>query len=303
MKIGFVTAILPELSFEEVVDYASEIGYESIEVACWPKGKAERRYAGVTHIDVDNLDDERVEEIKEYCKIKNVEISALAYYPNNMDKDIEKREYYNSHLLKVIKAAKKLGIRYVNTFIGRVHDENLEYNMGILKSVWSPILKYAEELDILIGIENCPMYFTYDEWPSGQNLMSSPHNFKLIFKELNSDNLGLNYDPSHHVLQGMDYIKPMNDFKDKLFHLHFKDITIVKEKIDEYGYFAPPNLFSVPKIPGHGDLDWSKFVAGALDAGFNGYACVEIEDRNFEDTLENRKKSLAISLRYLKQFF
>lgn len=303
MKIGFVSAILPELTFEEVIDFAASEGFEAVELACWPKGKSERRYAGVTHIDVEELTESRIEEIKKYSSEKGIEISALAYYPNNMDKDLEKRKVYNEHLIKLFTAAKKLDIKMVNTFIGRVTDRDLDYNLSILNEVWDPIIAAAKSEDIKVGIENCPMYFTYDEWPAGQNLFSSPHNWDKIFAKLNTDVLGINYDPSHQVLQGMDYVKPMLDYKDKLFHLHFKDITIVKEKLNEYGYFAPPNKFSVPKIPGHGDINWGKFVAGAYDSGFRGYACIEVEDRNFEESLESRKKSLSISRRYLKQYF
>ncbi|HHX69338.1 MAG: sugar phosphate isomerase/epimerase family protein [Miniphocaeibacter sp.] len=302
MKIGFISSIFPDLSFEEVIDFASEQGFEAVEIACWPVGKAERRYAGVTHIDVDDLDENKVDEIKNYCRKKSVEISALAYYPNNLDGNLENRDKYNNHLLKVIEAAGKLGVKIVNTFIGRIQDKNLDDNLNILNDVWDPILDFAESKDIIIGIENCPMFFTYDEWPAGKNLASSPHNIKLIFDKLNNKNIGLNYDPSHLVIQGMDYLKPMIQFKDRLYHLHFKDITIDKDKLDEYGFFAPPNSYSIPKIPGHGDIDWSKFISTVLDIGFDGYACIEIEDRNFEDSLENRKKSLIISKRYINNY-
>lgn len=302
MKLGFVSSIFPDLSFEEVINFASENEFEAVEIACWPQGKAERRYAGVTHIDVDTLDDKKIADIKKYCESKKVEISALAYYPNNMDSDLEKRNYYNKHLLEVIKAARKLGLKNVNTFIGRMQDQNLENNLAALNEVWDPILKVAEENEILIGIENCPMYFTYDEWPSGQNLASSPYNWQLIFDCLKSKNLGLNYDPSHMVLQSMDYLQPMLNFKESLFHLHFKDLTLDQDKLNYYGYLVPPNLITIPKIPGHGDIHWGKFISTALDAGFNGYACIEIEDRNFEMDLESRKKSLIISKRYLNNF-
>lgn len=303
MKIGFVTAILPDLTLEEVIDFASEEGFEAIEVSCWPQGKAERRYAGVTHIDVDTLTEERIEEIKHYCKVKNVDISALAYYPNIMDGNLERRKVFNDHLLKLIEAAPKLGVYNVNTFIGKIQDKNLLDNMKEIHNVWDPILAQAKKYGVKIGIENCPMYFTYDEWPEGQNIFTSPHNWKLILDELDSEYLGINYDPSHQILQGMDYVQPMIDFKDKLFHLHFKDISIEKEKLDQFGYFAPPSMYSVPRLPGHGDINWGRFVAGALDSGFRSYACIEIEDRNFESSLEDRKNSLSISKRYLKQFF
>lgn len=303
MKLGFLSAILYDMSFEEVIDYASETGYEAVEIACWPTGKAERRYAGVTHIDVENLDESKIEYIKDYCKKKNVNISGLAYYPNNMDGDKEKRAYYNEHLLKVIDAADKLGVGLVNTFIGRDKDKNLEDNLTILKEVWPPILEYAEKKNVLIGIENCPMIFTYDEWPGGNNLASSAHNFRLILDKLGyPKNLGLNYDPSHHILQGMDYLKPFYEFKNRIFHLHIKDMKLDKNKLDDYGFFAPPNFYSIPKIPGHGEVNWAQFISSAMEVGFKGYACVEIEDRSFEDSKENRLKSLDISYRYLRNF-
>ena len=300
MKLGFLSAILPDLTFEEVVDFASETGYEAIEVACWPHGKAERRYGGVTHIDVDNLTDDRIKEIKEYCSKNNIEISALAYYPNNMDEDLEKRSFYNEHLLKVIDAASRLGVNLVNTFIGRMTSKNLEKNFEELNKVWEPILSYANHKGIKIGIENCPMIFTYDEWPGGQNLGSSPYNFRRIFEQLDYENIGINFDPSHHIIQDMEYENFFHNFKDRIFHLHFKDMKIDKEKLNEYGRLVPPNYYTIPKIPGHGDVDWAKFISSASEIGFNGYAIVEIEDRSYEGSLDDRKNSLRISYRYLR---
>lgn len=302
MKLGFVSSIFDGHSFEEVIDFASEEGFDAVEIACWPVGKAERRYAGVTHINVDTLDNEKVAYIKKYCADRNVEISALAYYPNNMEKDLEKRDFYNSHLLKVINAAAKLDINMVTTFIGRVTDMVASKNLDLVKEVWDPIIKHATSKGVKIGIENCPMLFTEDEWPGGQNIATTPFHLRRIFKDLDSDMIGLNYDPSHLILQGMDYNKPLYEFKDKLFHIHFKDIKVYKDKIDEYGYFATPSLYSEPKIPGLGDIDWGSYVSALRDNGFKGYACIEVEDRSFEDSFEDVKESLRLSKRYLNQF-
>lgn len=302
MKLGFLSSILPDLTFEEVIDFASEVGYEAVELACWPCGKAERRYGGVTHIDVDNLDERKIDYIKNYCQEKNVEISALGYYPNNMDQDLDKRKIYNEHLLKVIDAASKLEIDLVNTFIGRMTDKNLEDNMKELNSVWDDILAYAEKKNVRIGIENCPMLFTYDEWPGGQNLGSSPHNLKMIFEKLGKDNIGINFDPSHHIIQDIEYENFFHNFKDRIFHLHIKDMKIDRNKLNEFGRLVPPNFYTIPKIPGHGDVDWSKFISSATEIGFNGYAIVEIEDRSYENSLESRLDSLRISYRYMRNF-
>ena len=159
MKIGLVSAILENYDFKKMIDTVSEIGYECVEVACWPKAKAERRYAGVSHIDVANLGDKEAEEILSYCKEKNVEISSLAFYPNTMDGDLEKRTSVVEHLKNVIRASHKLGIGMVTTFIGRDQTKNIEENLELVKEVWPPIIKLAEEEKVKIAIENCPMLF------------------------------------------------------------------------------------------------------------------------------------------------
>ena len=110
MKLGFVSAILDNCSFEEVIDTAASIGYECVEVACWPVEKASRRYAGVTHIHVEELDAEKIQKINDYCKQKNVAISALAYYPNVLTEDHKEQEKIKNHLIAMIEAAPKLHV-------------------------------------------------------------------------------------------------------------------------------------------------------------------------------------------------
>jgi sugar phosphate isomerase/epimerase len=269
---------------------------------CWPKGKAERRYAGITHIDVGELDKENIDYIKNYVKQKGVEIASLGYYPNPLDPDRGKGEFYVEHIKKVIKAANKLGLENVNTFVGRDKTKNVEENFKLFKEVWRPIVKYAEEYNVKIGIENCPMIFTYDEWPGGNNLASTPTIWRRMFEEIPSENFGLNYDPSHFVWMQMDYIKPIYEFRDKMFHVHIKDVKILKDKLDEVGIFATPLEFHSPKLPGLGDVNWSKFISALTDIGYKGAVCIEVEDRAFEDSLEDKKRSLILSKRYMNQF-
>ena len=302
MKLGFVSAILADLSFEEMIDFASENGYECVEVACWPKGKAERRYAGVTHINVDEVDQAKAAYINDYCAKKGVEISALAYYPNTMDPDLEKRAVYIAHIKKVIKAAKLLGVGTVNTFVGRDPHKNVDENIEIFKEVWPDIIACAEENGIRIGIENCPMLFTNDEWPGGQNLMTTPAIWRKLFEIIPSKNFGLNYDPSHFVWQQIDYIRPIYEFKDRIFHVHYKDIKLYPEKLADVGVMAHPLQYMEPKLPGLGDVNWAKYVSALTDIGYEGYTCIEVEDRAFEGSRERILDSLRLSKRYLEQF-
>jgi len=302
MKLGFVSAILDGWTFEEMIDTASEMGYSCVEVACWPCGKAERRYAGVSHINVDELTDEKVAYIKDYCAKKNVEISSLAFYPNTMDGNLEKRAAAVEHLKKVICASAKLGVNMVTTFIGRDQTKTVEENLEILKEVWPPIIALAEEKGVKIGIENCPMLFGRDQWPGGQNLMTTPVIWRKVFEILSSDNLGINYDPSHFVWQMIDYIKPLYEFKDKIFHVHYKDIKLYPDKLRECGVMAYPLDFMSPKLPGLGDVDWGKYVSALTDIGYDGYTCIEVEDRAFEGSKEKVLDSLRLSKRYMEQF-
>ena len=302
MKLGFVSAILPELSLEELIDFAAELGYKCIEVCCWPVGKAERRYSGVTHIDVDQLDQKRADEINQYLNSKGVEISGLGYYPNPLDPDQEKRKVYIDHIKKVIDASAMLGINKVNTFIGRDKNRSVDENFEIFRQVWPEIIWYAGEKNTKIGIENCPMIFTRDEWPGGNNLATTPAIWRRMFSEIRSEHFGLNYDPSHLLWQQMDYIKPLYEFKDKLFHIHLKDAKLYREKLDDVGIMATPLEFHSPKLPGLGDIDWGNFISTLNDIRYTGPLCVEVEDKTFEGSLEDRKYSLVLCKRYLDQY-
>jgi len=304
MKLGFVSAILDQSNYEEMMDIASDLGFECVEVACWPQGKAERRYAGVSHIDAERVleDDAYAKHILDYAAEKKVEISSLAFYPNTLDPDLEKRQASIDHLMALIKASAKLGINMVTSFIGRDQTKTVEENLEIVKEVWPPIIKLAEEQGVKVAIENCPMLFGPDQWPGGQNLMTTPANWKKVFEILPSDNFGINYDPSHFVWQMIDYIKPIYEFKDKIFHVHYKDIKLYPDKLQEVGIMGYPLDFMSPKIPGYGDVDWGKYVSALTDIGYDGYTCIEVEDKYFEGSQEKVLDSLKLSKRYMTQF-
>jgi sugar phosphate isomerase/epimerase len=302
MKLGFVSAILPEFSFEELIDYASLSGFACVEVCCWPVGKAERRYAGVTHIDVDLLDEDKVLYINNYLKEKNISISALGYYPNPLDPDQQKSDFYVAHIKKVIEASNKLGINQVNTFIGRDQHKTTDQNFSRFLEIWKPIVAYAEALKVKIGIENCPMLFTKDEWPGGHNLATTPKMWRQMFDAIPSDYFGLNYDPSHLLWMQMDYIKPIYDFKEKIFHVHIKDAKVYPEKLAEVGIMAYPLEFHSPKLPGLGDIDWGRFAAALMDTNYQGPACIEVEDKDFEASTELKQTGIILSKQYLNQW-
>lgn len=302
VKLGFVDAILDNFSFEEVVNYASENDFECIEAACWPSGKAERRYAGITHISIDDLDEAKIDFIKNFCEEKEVKIAALGYYPNTLDPDPVKRAFYVEHIKKMIVAAKKLGVPTVTTFIGRISTLSVNDNLPIFKNVWEPIVQFAELNRINIAIENCPMLFTDDEWPGGQNLATTPDIWRKMFQLIPNKNFGITFDPSHFVWQQMDYIKPIYEFRDRIFHVHCKDIKLYHDKLNDVGIMATPLSYMSPKLPGLGDVNWGRFISALTDIQYTGNICIEIEDKAFEDSTKAKLDSLALSRRYIRNY-
>jgi sugar phosphate isomerase/epimerase len=302
MQLGFVSAILPELTLAEVLEVAAETGYDCVEVMCWPKGKAERRYAGVTHIDVVGFDKAAADEVLTLVHDRGIGISGLGYYPNPLAPDQDERRTYVEHLRAVIDAARLLGLGNVNTFIGRDPARSVDDNWSAFEEVWPPLVRYAGERGIKVGIENCPMLFTNDEWPGGKNLATSPSIWRDMFRRIPDANFGLNYDPSHMIWQQMDEVAPIREFAARLHHMHAKDARLDRERLNQVGVLATPNSYHTPKLPGMGDVRWGAYFSALTDAGYTGPVCVEVEDRAFEGSLADRKRALRQSALYLRQF-
>jgi sugar phosphate isomerase/epimerase len=302
MKLGIVSAILPELTLAEVAAFAAQAGYSCVELMCWPVGKADRRYAGVTHIDCAGLDAGEVKRIHDLLAASGVEISGLGYYPNPLTPDRAEAEVYIAHIRKVVVAARLLGVPVVNTFVGRDWHLSVEDNWPRFREVWPPLVEFAADQGVRIAIENCPMLFTGDEWPGGKNLASSPAIWRRMFEEIPSSNFGLNYDPSHLVWQRIDYLKPLREFGSRIFHVHLKDARVDRGRLDETGILATPLEYHTPKLPGLGDIEWGRFFSALGESGYHGPACVEVEDRAYEGALEMRKAALLQCRRFLAQF-
>lgn len=302
MELGFVTAILPELSLAEILRFAAAEGFDCIEVMCWPKGKAERRYAGVTHIDVGDFSPGDAAAVARLVDETGVRISGLGYYPNPLIPDEDARSMHFAHIRRLIAVSAELGIGVANSFIGRDQNRNLEENLALFAELWPPVIEYADSLGVKVGIENCPMLFTDDEWPGGQNLAISPAVWDRMFEIIPSSNFGLNFDPSHLVWQQMDYLAAIRNYADRFVHVHAKDARLDRARLNRVGIMATPLEYHTPKLPGLGEVDWGKFYSELGDAGYDGPVCIEVEDRVYESSLERRKQAVSQSGRYLRQF-
>lgn len=302
MKLGFVSAIFPDLSLREVFQAAADLQYDCVEMMCWPAGKAERRYAGVSHIDVAAVAGGDVSELRELVDEFQVQVSALGYYPNPLMADRQQAAAAIDHLKLVIDAAQRSGIQRVTSFIGRDPALSVDDNWPRFLEVWKPLVQQAEDCGVRIAIENCPMLFTGDEWPGGKNLAVSPAIWRRMFNDIPSDHFGLNYDPSHMIWQQMDYLRPLREFSDRLFHAHAKDVRMDPHRLDDVGILATPASYHVPKLPGMGDVDWGQFFSVLSDTGYRGPVCVEVEDRAYEDSLGSRRASLRQSETFLRNY-
>jgi len=299
MQLGFVSAIFSELSLDEVLGHAAALGYDCIEVMCWPPGGPDRKYGGVTHIDCTDFSQMQADEVLALCERHGVEISALGYYSIPLSADREQAEAAQAHLRKVVDAAPLLGLDNVNAFIGANHMLSLEENFQQFEQIWPDLIRYAEDRNVRIGIENCPMLFA-NTWPFGLNLARTPAIWRRMFETIPSDHFGLNYDPSHLVMQLIDPIAPIYEFGSKLFHTHAKDMRVDRKRLDEVGSLVPPMERCTAKIPGLGSIDWGRWIGALTDVGYQGSVCVEVEDEAFEGSVESRKRSLAISYNVLR---
>lgn len=300
MKLGFLTAALPNNTLEQAAQWGAESGFQAIEIACWPLEKAARRYAGVTHIDVTTLDKAKAKEIRTMLDGYNLPISSLAYYPNPLHPEADHRETVINHLKKVIEASSLLEVSVVGTFIGKDKNKTVEQNLEDYAKIWPPIVKFAKDYGVKIGIENCPMLFSYDEWPGGNNLASTPAIWRKMWEIIPDDNFGLNLDPSHLILQMIDYERVVHEFSSKIFHVHAKDLHIDREGLYNNGVLSQGMGWQVPRLPGLGDVDWAKFIAALKSAGYDDVVSIEHEDRNYEGDEDLIKKGFYLSRDVLK---
>ena len=301
MQLGFVSAILPDSTIEEVLDAAKSLRYRAVEMMCWPVGRSDRRYAGVTHIDVSELTASKADDLREKADERGISISGLGYYPNPLAADPAERETYIGHLRKVIKAAKMMNLNVVNTFVGRDPKLSIDDNWPAFLNVWPNLIKFAEDHGIKIGIENCPMIFSKDEWPGGKNLATSPSTWRRMFDAIPSPSFGLNLDPSHLTWLMIDPAPVIKEFGSRIHHVHAKDARIDHEKLQDLGIMGLD--WHTPKLPGMGDVNWTRFFGALTDIGYKGAVCVEVEDRAFEKSHEDRMRALAISRNSLAQYF
>jgi sugar phosphate isomerase/epimerase len=302
MKLGLLTAPFADTPLDEVVDWTVANGFESIEIACWPRTTGPtRRYAGTSHIDVAKLSAAEGRDLAAEIAGKGLHISGLGFYPNPLHPDPDHRDAVIGHLKDVIAAAEKMDVPYVNTFMGGDAALTTDANWERALEIWPDIVRFAQDHGRRITIENCPMIFSADEWPGGHNIAWSPYIWRRILEQWGGT-IGLNYDPSHLVWLMIDQTRFIKEFGPHILHVQAKDLTIDRDGLYERGTLSSGIGWQVPRLPGLGDVDWARFHADLYRAGYDGDIIIEHEDRGFEATDELIKRGFLIARDVLRPY-
>lgn len=290
------------MPLREKLEYASKSGFDTVEISCWPK-ENERDYSA-SDIDVKNFSETDAKDLNSLLKKCNLEISSLAYYDNMLHPDLEKREVFHSHLKNVIRAAEKLNVELVGTFVGKDPNLSIEENFDLYEKIFSELVLFAERHNVKLMIENCPMPgWDVDGLPS--TISYSPEFWDEMFKRIPSKNFGLNFDPSHLIWQQIDYLAALEKYSERIFNIHLNEIKLDKDNLKRYGIFGKQlerehkydfGWYNSVTI-GSGDIDWRYIIKLLIELNYKGSLTIEFKDKNHKNNL-----SILTGLKQSKEY-
>ncbi len=301
MKLGFLTACLPDRSLEDIVRLAKEHQYEALEVAAWPDLGS--RPFTATHLKAEGFGESEAQRVRALFDDNDLTLSSLAFYDNNLHPDPVERAAINQHVLALVDAAALLGCPTVGTFVGRDPSRTVAQNLAEAEKVFAPLVDRAGEKGVKLVIENCVMEGWHPDGYPG-NLAYSPELWEWMF----SLGLYLNYDPSHLLWMGIDPVAAIKPYVDKVAHAQAKDAEIFPDKRNRYGYPGIAVNRTDPwdvgwwryRVPGLGQVDWVRVVDALYEGGFDGVLSVEHEDPVWGGTEERVLTGLDIAHRTLR---
>lgn len=270
MRIGFYANYS-----EETAKFAHETGFSSLQLSAWQG----------SYLDAETVTTERIDAMLKQLSDYDIEISSLGYYPNYLHP--HEGEEARAYLPKVIDLAARLGVSVVSTFAGRDPDKTVEENVPLFKEAFSRFCDHAESKGVRIALENCPMI--EKKTNKCNNIATSPEIWDVLFEVVPSASLGIEFDPSHMVWQGIDYIQAVKNYSHKIFHVHAKDMEIDYVARSRMGILGPS--FGATsglgvgwwraRTPGWGEVDWPKFITAVIEGGYRGNIDIEHEDSVF----------------------
>jgi len=302
VQLGFVSAILPDLSLEEVARFAAAEGFECVELMCWPAGKAERRYAGVTHVDVARLDAGEAQRVKEIMAAAGVGISGLGYYPNPLSPDAGEAAVAREHLEKVIRAAPLLGLSQVNTFVGRDPAKSVDENWPRFLDTWRPLIRLAEDSGVRIGIENCPCSSPATNGPAARIWRPRPPFGAGCLATFPAGASASTTTP--RTLSGSRstaWSRCSNSPTGCSMYMP-KTPASTAGRSTKWASWPIRSSSTAPSSPAWATWIGGRFISVLGDVGYDGPVCIEVEDRAYEGSLAARQQALRQSGGYLRQF-
>lgn len=261
MEVGILTAPLGNYGFEELVGIFEDSLIDAFEIPAHP---------GSPHIDATKLDKKQTRSILQTLEESMLSISSLCYYTCDIT-DPKKVAHVQTVAKKVIDAAHALEVPVVCMLTGFPVPgmSKIDTIRQVLPKAFKPILAHAAKKGVKIAVEN---------WY--QTCLQGLDTFEELFQAIPDEHFGLNYDPSHLVHQGCDYLAPISLFKDRIFHTHAKDTLIDYAKRARCGVYAEGWWRYV--IPGYGCIQWGEYIGTLLHNGYDGVLSIEHEDSAFE---------------------
>jgi sugar phosphate isomerase/epimerase len=301
VKLGFLTACLPRRDLSDICAWAAAHDFDALEVAAWP-ALGDRPFTA-THLDVDGFDGAAADATRDLFARHGLTCSSIAYYDNNLHPDPVERAAVHEHVRRCIDAAALLGCPTVGTFVGRDPTRTVAENLRTAEAVFAPLIDHAGERGVKIIVENCVMEGWHPDGYPG-NLAYSPELWEWMF----SIGLHLNYDPSHLVWMGIDPVEAIKPYIDHIPHAQAKDIQLDPVARNRYGWPGKAVQRDDPwdvgwwryRVPGLGEVDWSRLVDVMYEGGFAGVLSVEHEDPVWGGTEEKVELGLEIAHRTLR---
>ncbi|GAA1088880.1 MULTISPECIES: sugar phosphate isomerase/epimerase [Pseudonocardia] len=301
MKLGMLTACLPDRPLDEIARWAAGAGYEALEVAAWP-AIGDRPFTA-SHLDVAAFGEREADTTRALFDEHGLTLSSLAFYDNNLHPDPAERAAVHAHLAACIDAAALLGCPTVGTFVGRHPGRTVAENLRDAEEIFPPLVERAGEHGVKLIVENCVMEGWHPDGYPG-NLAYSPELWEWMF----SLGLYLNYDPSHLVWMGIDPVEALRPYVDRVPHAQAKDIQLFPERRHRYGWPGKAVVREDPfdvgwwryRVPGLGDVDWRRVVDTLYEGGFDGVLSVEHEDPVWGGTEDRIHTGLEVAHRTLR---
>jgi sugar phosphate isomerase/epimerase len=272
MRLGFYANYT-----QETAAFAHEVGFNSMELSAWPQSS----------LNADRVTDQQLAAIRADLASKDIDISALGYYPNYFDPDLEARAETRRYFLKLLDLAQRMQVGVVATFVGRDPAKSVAENIPLFRELFSRFCDEAEKRGIRIAIENCPMMNRTTL--QGHNIAFSPEVWDAMFAAVPSKALGLELDPSHMVWLGIDYLQAIYDYGERIYHVHAKDMEVDRKALARVGIYGQAfgqvlglgHGWWRARAPGWGEVNWPKFISALIEVGYRGNVDIEHEDDVF----------------------